>query len=123
MFGFHRSREPLTEPTAQTTAQYLCRLMEEQNLLLREVVLTFTGRPAATPRAGQPSARPTTPRTDKDVSRVTRETVRSQRLQDAEKVDAPWRMPASGPDSGSTSLNPGTKAPDVGSAQPPPKTT
>jgi hypothetical protein len=108
MFPFRRSRDPLAEPTSQSTAQYLCRLMEEQNALLRELIAVASGRPATTRRADQGSAPPKAPRTDKDVTQVTRLTVAEQEREARTKVSAPWRTPASGPASATPTPNPGT---------------
>lgn len=66
------------------------RLLEEQNSLLRELVAAH-GRIAQTPRA--PLAAPTERkiRTEKDVTRVTREDVIQAEREEQEKLAAIWR--------------------------------
>lgn len=99
-----RKRDVLEEPRRLSTADYLCRLMEEQNQLLREM-LGALGRHSAVPKAN-PAVNGRRIYTDKDVMRVTREDVEQLRRQEAEKTAAPWR--AGGPGTPQTSPNAGT---------------
>ena len=98
----------LNAPTRLSTADYLCRLMEEQNGLLRELVSSL-GHPARTIKAS-----PVTKdriRTDKDVMRVTRQEVLAQEIERAAATDAPWRSgPASDPTDSTSGRTPPAKA-------------
>lgn len=106
MFGFRRSPNPdvLAEPRRLSTADYLCRLMEEQNQLLREVLVGL-GRQPQTLKAS-PAVNGRRKYTAEDVYRVTREDVESLRRAEQEKIEAPWR--AGGPGSPQTSPTNGT---------------
>ena len=73
-------------------------LLQEQNSLLRELVAAHTGAVARTPKPIH-LAVPLRIRTDKDVSRVTRQDVLEQEWKAQEAEVAPWR---SGPDSDPT---------------------
>lgn len=97
MWPFPRSRAPLEEPSSLSTAQYLCRLMEEQNSLLRELIQA-QGIIPQTRRTGVPRAAPGRLYTDKDVSHATREGILEEDLK-RRMAQAPWRTPESGPDS------------------------
>ena len=96
MWPFPRSRAPLEEPSSLSTAQYLCRLMEEQNSLLRELIQA-QGIIPQTRRTGVP--RPDVRiRTASDVSRATRHHIVQEDLRHRME-QAPWRTPVNGPDS------------------------
>ena len=107
MFSFLRSPKDdvLAEPRRLSTADYLCRLMEEQNQLLREMLLAY-GRPSSVPKTS-PAVNVRRVYTDKDVFRVTRQDTEQQFREAQEKLDAPWR---SGPEPTQTS---GTAQPNV----------
>ena len=70
---------------------HLCRLVEEQNSLLRELVRVQTGRPAQT-RQHLPLGTAPRIRTDRDVSLVTREQSVQETLRKKEAEIAPWRL-------------------------------
>ncbi len=101
---------------------HLCRLVEEQNSLLRELVRVQTGRPAAT-RQHLPLGSVQRIRTDRDVSLVTRDQAVQETLRKKEAEIAPWRLqdnlakastPANGLDSApgnSTTVPPPTNPP------------
>ncbi len=89
---FRRSPEP------DRAIEYLCQLMVEQNALLRELIHTATGRVAFAPRATRQGA-VVRIRTDKDVSRISRETVLQDQFKKQEAETAPWRTPENGQDS------------------------
>lgn len=120
MFAFLRSHKVdavLNEPKRLSTADYLCRLMEEQNSLLREL-LRAQGRHPATIRATPTSVNRI--RTDKDVLRITREMVLEQEAKEREKKEAMWRNGPASDLTGSTSGNT-PSAPESGPAASPQK--
>lgn len=105
MWPFNPSRKGSNalEQPAETTAQYLCRLMEEQNSLLRELIPALSGHAARTLKTAKqlPVSRI---RTDKDVFRVDRNTVLQQeRLKQEQELAPWWSTTGSGPASGSSS--------------------
>lgn len=111
MWPFPRSRagfNALASPSPETTAQLLCRLMEEQNSLLRELIQAQTGSPSRTLRT--PKLSPVSRiRTDNDVFRVNRETVLAAERKREEQIEAPWRtIPVTGPGSSPSSTSLGT---------------
>src|SRR5262245_7776870 len=91
MFAFLRSpkRDVLTEPQRLSTADYLCRLMEEQNQLLREL-LGALGRQSSIPRAN-PAVNVRRQYTDKDVFRVSREQTEERLQKERDQREHPWR--------------------------------
>jgi len=97
-----------------STADYLCRLMEEQNGLLRELLFAMGKQPHTLKT--RPSIR-TTPRTDADVFRVGREDVLTTERKAAEAIVAPWRRPESGPGSAQTPTNGGSEPTDAATAR------
>lgn len=103
MFEFFRpkSSDPLHVQTRLSTADYLCRLMEEQNAILREMVLALGRQPHAIKASPLTTGRI---RTDKDVIRVTRNDVIGQEIEKATATEAQWR---SGPDSAPTASTSG----------------
>src|SRR5262245_53201780 len=104
MFEYLRSRkrDVLEEPKRLSTADYLCRLMEEQNRLLRELL----GRPSSVPRAN-PAVNIRRKYTDADVFRVTRATTEEQLRQEEERLAAPWRSgPENPPTQGPSGITP-----------------
>ena len=111
MFSFLRSREGssvLDKPSPESTAQYLCRLMAEQNALLRELIQGVTGHPSQIVRAAQSRPKDTRLRTDKDVFRVGRDQVLQMERKQEEARVAPHRsIPANGPDSAPENSAPG----------------
>ena len=100
---------------------YLCQLMQYQNTLLLEL-LSAQGlkAPLLPPRPRQTRA-VGTPRTEKDVIRVTREEVIAQeRIRQANR-DAPWRdpiPPQSGQGSAGTGSTSGSTSSTVAAAGP-----
>lgn len=96
---FRAPKDPLAQPSPQSTAQYLASLMEENNRLLRELIQGVTGHPAMTRSAGVTPNDARRIRTDKDVFRVTRDTVLDQERARLREADMAQRTPANGPDS------------------------
>ena len=114
MWPFRRSREGssvLDQRSPETTAQYLCRLMAENNALHRELIQALTGRPAKTLTVGEPLPANHRVRTDRDVFRVDRDTVLKDQFVKMEKDIAPWRTAENGPASSLPLPSHGTAAP------------
>lgn len=121
MWPFPRSRDPLTQPRL-STADYLCRLMEEMVALQRET-LTALGKPTFRPKIS-PVGSPTRLRTADDVIRITRDDLLAQERQSQEQQTAPWRGngPANGmtPESSGNSLAPNTEDSKLAASSPTP---
>src|SRR5262245_21615665 len=114
MFNFLRSpnRDVLAEPKRLSTADYLCRLMEEQNQLLREVCLAL-GRHAQSPKAN-PAVNVRRQYTAEDVTRVTRDMTEDRLRKEQERIAAPWRTgPENPPMPGSNGTTPAGNGQDV----------
>ena len=86
-----RKRDVLEEPKRLSTADYLCRLMEEQNQLLRELLVASGHSPRAL--KANPAVNSRRVYTDKDVFRVTREETELRIRQEQDRIQHPWRGP------------------------------
>lgn len=97
MWPFNRSPEPspLEQPSPEVTGQYLCRLMAENNSLLRELIAGLTGHQASTRPVGLPRPDVKAIRTDKDVSFVNRSRILQQQ-RDQEQQARTGAIPANG---------------------------
>lgn len=91
-----------------TQGEYQTKLLEEQNSLLRELLVAI-GRQPSTLKAK--SGQPIRSFTAKDVVRVTRAD-RLKMQAEAQQAQAPWRTPtpAAGPGSETTSTASGSKS-------------
>lgn len=104
LFG---KKNPLDGGQPLTPVERLCKLQEENNGLLRELLVATLGRPPQTPRASQAPLRTYT---DKDVTVVNRSMRIQQEQQRQEQTAAPWRTPVNGPGSETTSATSGLKS-------------
>ena len=125
IWPFHRFRP--SRQSRQDLTPHLCRLLEEQNALLRELSSAL-GRPSVVPRvqAELPRIRaPYVVRTEKDVMRVTREDRLTDQMKRQQDEMATWRIPVNGPDfeptPKSSGLTPSDISPERGRDTPSPR--
>lgn len=104
--GLFSKKDPLANGPNLTPVEYLCKLQEETNSLLRELLVAHTGNYAKTPRTRVQA--PSRTFTDKDVTVVTRAMRIQQEQTRQTQTAAPWRTFVSGPASETTSPKDGS---------------